>query len=208
MRRRVLLALVVFAQGLMLGIAGCGKPSPQLPKVETGDTVLAFGDSLTFGTGASPDESYPSVLERLIGRKVVRAGVPGEATEQGLARLPGVLEEFAPRLVILCLGGNDLLQHRQEASIVSNLRAMIRLAREHGIAVVLLAPPRPALLTSAPPFYADLAKEFRIPLEAEVLTSVLSDNALKSDLIHPNAQGYAKVAEALAKLLKSAGAID
>jgi acyl-CoA thioesterase I len=207
MRRRVFVSLFVTALGIALGLDGCGKPAPQLPKVEAGGTVLAFGDSLTFGTGANPEESYPAVLERLIARKVVRSGVPGEVTEQGLARLPEALDEFAPQLVILCLGGNDMLRRTDEAAAVSNLRAMIKLVRDKGAAVVLMAPPRPTVLSSAPEYYAALAKEFRIPLEAEVLPKVLSDKTLKSDLIHPNAKGYAKVAEALAKLLKAAGAV-
>ena len=168
MRRRLFLSLPVAACGLFLTLGGCGRKAPRLPRVDAGGTILAFGDSLTFGTGAGPEESYPAVLERLIARKVVRAGVPGEVTEQGLARLPEALEEAEPQLVILCLGGNDLLRRVDEAVVVANLRAMIRLVLDKGAAVVLLAPPRPAVLTSAPAFYEELAKEFRIPLEAEV----------------------------------------
>ena len=207
MHRRVFVSLAVIALGVALSLGGCGKSAPRLPLVDAGATVLAFGDSLTFGTGAKPEESYPAVLERLIARKVVRSGVPGELTEQGLARLPEVLDEVEPQLLILCLGGNDLLQRGQEAVVVTNLRAMIKLARDKGTAVVLLAPPQPGVSLAVPEFYAALAKEFRIPLEAEVLPKVLSDKTLKADLVHPNAKGYAKVAEALAKLLKGAGAI-
>ena len=61
-------------------LAGCGKRRPRLPRVESGQTILAFGDSLTFGTGAQPGEAYPAVLEKLIGRKVVSEGIPGEST--------------------------------------------------------------------------------------------------------------------------------
>lgn len=204
---RVFVSLCLLTSAIALGIAGCGRSTPRLPKVDPGSTILAFGDSLTYGTGAESSESYPAVLERLIARKVVRAGVPGEVTAEGLARLPAALEENAPQVLILCLGGNDMLRHIDEASITASLRAMIAMARDKGIAVVLLAPPRPALLTSAPAYYAEIAKEFKIPIEADVLTSVLSDNSLKSDLIHPNARGYAKIAEALAKLLKTSGAV-
>ena len=133
--------------------------------------------------------------------------MPWETVVRLFARLPEVLEEFAPQLLILCLGGNDMLRHGDEAAAAENLRAMIRLAQDKGIAVVLLAPPRPSLLSAAPEFYTTLAQEFRIPLEAKVLPAVLSDRSLKSDLVHPNAKGYARIAEELAKLLKDAGAL-
>ena len=186
---------------------GCGRRGLRLPKLDSDGVILCFGDSLTFGTGAAPEESYPAVLAKLVSRKVVRSGVPGETAEQGLKRLPGVLDESAPQLVIHCEGGNDLLRRADESRVKDSLRRALALIRERGTSLVLMAPPRPAIFSGAPPFYAELASEFSIPLEAEILKSVLTDNALKSDPIHPNAKGYAKVAEALAKLLKDSGAI-
>jgi len=67
--------------------------------------------------------------------------------------------------------------------------------------------PRPALLTSAPKFYEEIAREFGIPYEGAVVASVLYKPDLKSDFIHPNAQGYRRIAEALAELLRKAGAV-
>ena len=187
-------------------LAGCGK-GPQLSPLGNNDVVLAFGDSLTFGTGASPAESYPAQLQTLIGRKVVNAGVPGEISGDGLQRLPGMLEETQPRLLILCHGGNDFLQKQSETAAAANVRAMIKLAKDKGVDVVLIATPKPGLSISPPDFYAALAKEFAIPFNDDVLKSILRDNELKSDLVHPNAQGYAQIAGTVAKLLKKAGAV-
>jgi lysophospholipase L1-like esterase len=169
--------------------------------------VVAFGDSLTFGTGAAEDESYPAVLSKLIGRTVIRAGVPGEVTAQGLARLPEVVSEHKPRLVIVCLGGNDMLRKVADAEIRRNLGAIVKALKERGIAVALVGVPRPALITSAPEFYAEVAKEFGIPYEGKVVTSVLYSNETKSDPIHPNAKGYRRMAEAIEELLRKAGAV-
>ena len=189
------------------GLSGCGPSVPKIAKLDAQAVVLAFGDSLTFGTGAEPNQSYPVVLERLIGRKVVAAGVPGEISEEGLARLPETLDEAKPALLILCHGGNDFLQKLDEAKAAANLRAMIRLARARSIAVVLIATPKPGLPPSVPAFYGDIAKEFAVPMDDGILKSVLLDNALKSDLVHPNAKGYEKIAETVAKLLRKAGAV-
>ena len=187
-------------------LTACGK-GPQVPAIGSNDVILAFGDSLTFGTGASPAESYPAQLQSLIGRKVVNAGVPGEVSADGLQRLPGALEEAQPKLLILCHGGNDFLRKLSEAGAAANVRAMIKLAKDKGISVVLVATPKPGFSVSSPDFYAAIAKEFSIPFNDNVVGSVLRDNALKSDLVHPNAQGYAQIAETLAKLLKKSGAI-
>lgn len=198
------LAAIVLATLLM---AGCGPSVPKLPRLDAGAVVLAFGDSLTHGTGASPDEAYPAVLGRLIGRKVVGAGVPGEVSEDGLKRLPEVLEEVKPQLLILCHGGNDFLRRLDEGVAARNVRAMASLARERGIAVAIVATPKPGLGVTKVPFYESLGKELAIPVESEVLADVLGSSKLKSDLVHPNAEGYRRMAEAVAKLLRRAGAL-
>jgi acyl-CoA thioesterase I len=190
-----------------IAIAGCGAGAPKLSKLPADAVVLAFGDSLTFGTGAQPEASYPAVLEHLIGRKVWSAGVPGEVSAAGLERLPSALEYYRPRLLILCHGGNDFLRKLGDAQAAENLRGMIRLAKQKGIDVVLIAVPKPGLFPSPPDFYAEIAKEFGLPYEAAALKTILRDNELKSDLAHPNAKGYAKLAEAIAALLKKSGAV-
>ncbi|MBP6439669.1 MAG: hypothetical protein KA280_09385, partial [Thermomonas sp.] len=125
----------------------------------------------------------------------------------GLARLPEVLDDAKPKLLLLCHSGNDFLRKQSEAAVAANVRAMIRLARDRGIEVVLIATPKPGLSVSPPDFYAEVAKEAAIPFDDAVLKQILRDNALKSDLIHPNALGYAEIAATIAKLLKKAGAV-
>lgn len=191
---------------LALLVAACGGKKT-LDKLDADAVVLAFGDSLTFGTGAPTAESYPAILERSIQRKVFNAGVPGETSAQGLKRLPEVLDEVKPRLLILCHGGNDFLRRMSETEAASNVRAMIHLARDREIPVILLATPKPGLPPSIPAFYAEIAAELKVPYEEGVVRTVLLDQKLKSDMVHPNARGYAEIAAAVRKVLEKSGAI-
>jgi lysophospholipase L1-like esterase len=196
------------ALSLLLVLAACDSGPPRLAKLPADGVVLAFGDSLTHGTGARAEASYPAVLQQLIGRLVVRAGVPGEVTAQGLARLPGVLRDSAPDLLVLIHGGNDLLQRRAREDTRANLRAMVRLARKRGVAVVLIGVPNLGLILGrSAGFYEELAEELEIPYDGEALPAILKRPNLKGDAIHPNAQGYRKLAEAVAELLRRSGAI-
>jgi lysophospholipase L1-like esterase len=192
---------------LALLAAGCGEPPAKLSRLSGDAVVLAFGDSLTFGTGAAEEESYPAQLERLIGRRVVRAGIPGEVTAQALERLPAALDEHAPRLLLLCIGGNDFLRRLGNQQAESNVRAMVKLARSRGVQVMLIATPEPGLRIAPPEFYAGIAREFGLPYEHAVMSEVLKDASLKSDQIHPNARGYRVIAERLAADLRKSGAI-
>jgi acyl-CoA thioesterase-1 len=167
--------------------------------------ILAFGDSLTFGTGAITEQSYPAQLERLVSRRVVNAGVPGEDTERGLARLPLVLDEFRPSLVILCHGANDLNQGFGELQASENIREMIRIVRQRCVQVILVGIPYPKLFTSKPPFYAKIAVEFDITFDRDTVANVLADPSMKSDSLHPSARGYGRIAKAIADLLRCNG---
>jgi lysophospholipase L1-like esterase len=191
---------------LVLFLAACDR-APTLPKLSSHDVIVAFGDSLTHGTGASSDAAYPAVLATLTGRTVINAGMPGDTTSTGLQRLPAVLEEHKPRLVLLCLGGNDMLRKHPEAATENNLRLLVQTIRASGAEVVLIGVPEPKLFGGAPDYYARVAEEMQLPLEDDVFNDVLKDNRLKSDAIHANATGYRVVAERLAEFLREAGAL-
>ena len=200
---------MVFVAAWMLALAAtaCGDRAARLSMLANDDVIVAFGDSLTYGTGAAEDESYPAVLAQLTGRRVVRAGVPGEVTAQALQRLPEMLEAHRPRLVILCIGGNDMLRRLSLTEARANLHAMMKLLKARDIGIVLLGVPQPALLSSPPEFYGELAREFAVPYDGEVLKTVLYAAEMRSDPIHPNARGYRRMAEAVHALLRKSGAI-
>lgn len=187
-------------------LAACER-APTLPKLNSHDVIVAFGDSLTHGTGASADTAYPAVLASLTGHTVINAGVPGDTTTTALERLPDVLAEHRPRLVLLCLGGNDMLRKQPEAATENNLRLLVQTIRASGAEVMLIAVPEPKLFGGAADFYGRIAEEMQLPLEREVFSDVLKDNRLKSDPIHANAAGYRVVAERLAEFLHEAGAL-
>lgn len=198
---------LLLAAMMVVSLVACGDKVPKVAKLAPADVVLAFGDSLTYGTGARAEDSYPAVLGQLIGRTVVRSGVPGEQTAAGLERLPEVLDEHKPRLVIICLGGNDMLRKGAPANIEANLRKILQEIKSRGLDAMLIGVPTPTLIASPPEFYSKLAREFSIPYEGDIITSVLYKSELKSDPIHPNAAGYRKVAEAVAELMRDAGAL-
>ncbi len=187
-------------------LAACNT-APRLKELPPNAMVLAFGDSLTYGTGASPEQSYPAILQKLISRTVINAGVPGETTSEGLVRLPHYLDRYRPAVVLLCLGANDMLQGLDEVTAAENLKEMIRMAERQGAQVVLIGVPRPNLLVSMPEFYRQIADEFSLPYMENTMREVLKKNSLKSDVIHPNAKGYRKIAEGIALYLRKSGSL-
>jgi lysophospholipase L1-like esterase len=141
------------------------------------------------------------------GFNVVNAGISGEVSAQGLARLPGVINEVRPALLILCHGGNDLLRKLPETSAEQNLRDMIAIAQSHNIPVVLLGVPKPAIFLSTADWYDEIADSTGVVYISDVIAEVLGDADLRADAAHPNAQGYRQMAEVVYAALREAGAL-
>ncbi len=199
--------VLLFCTGVLLG--ACGDRQSRLPLLPADAVILAFGDSLTWGSGVEPAQSYPAVLARLTGRRVINAGVPGEVSTSARARLPGLLERYRPALLILCHGGNDLLRRLDLQALRSNLEAMIRAASERDIPVVLIGVPRPGLFgPQSAGLYEELAARHTLLFEGNSVAAVEADNRLKSDRIHPNAAGYRLIAQAVYRMLQDSGAVD
>jgi len=187
-------------------LVSCSAPVPLRPLASYA-VIVAYGDSLTSGSGASPGHTYPEVLATLTQRIVVNAGVPGEVSEAGSQRLAAVLAEHTPRLLVLIHGGNDLLRGLETAQLRANLVAMLTTARERGVAVVMLGVPDRGLWLNSADVYQALADEFSVPIDTDTLPAILSDREFKSDPIHPNDRGYRMLAESVYRLLDDHGAL-
>lgn len=200
------LRTTVYALFLILFIAGCDNTVP-LNSLSPDAVILTFGDSLTYGTGAETSESYPALLQSTLSQKIINAGVPGEISGEGRARLPQILAETQPDLVILCHGGNDLIRKLNQQQIKKNLANMIETIQQSGAQILLVAVPEPNLLLSPPALYQELAEEYQLNLEQEAVAEILGTRALKSDPIHPNAAGYRLMAESVLQKLADSGAV-
>ncbi len=173
------------------------------------NSILAFGDSLTYGYNARPDESYPAVLSTMTGLNVINAGIPAETSTEGLRRLAKHLEDPSIKLMILCFGGNDMMQQISMDVLKNNLKIMIQMAKAKDIDVLLISIPNLTLFGLSPlSLYDEVADEENIPIISGLLSKILSDPSLKSDQIHPNALGYRQIAENIYENLKENGWID
>lgn len=192
--------------GLCLLLVACGG-GPSVSPLETSATVLAFGDSLTRGTGAPAGSGYPEALADMTGLRVINAGIPGEVSSLGRERLPDLLAEHRPALVVLVHGGNDTLRRMPAGQTRENLEAMVGEIRAAGADVVMLGVPGRNLTLSAPAYYSEVADGLDVPIDLDTLPSLMRDRSVKSDPVHFNAEGYRRMAEGVRDLLIDAGAL-
>lgn len=201
---RIAIAAAMLAAAL-LAATGCGG-RPKVAALPPGATVVALGDSLTYGTGATPDTSYPAFLAAATRWSVINAGVPGDTAEQGCARLEPLLIEHQPALVLVFLGGNDILRLRAPRLLRDGLAACVRAATAAGTPLVLLAVPtfgvtgiRDASIVE------DFAGEAKVPWLSPGLGQLLRDDGMRSDAIHLNADGYRALAANVVTELRRMG---
>ncbi|NMP17595.1 GDSL-type esterase/lipase family protein [Thalassotalea sp. Y01] len=172
-----------------------------------GATILAFGDSLTSGVGVKTQYSYPSILSELTGREVINAGVSGELTEQGVARLPYLLQSHAVDVLVLIEGGNDILRNKNLKQTKQNLAAMIEMAQAKNIDVILVGMPLKKLFSKSAPLYGELAEQYQLTYDGEIIRELMTDTDMKSDSVHFNKQGYRALANAIDQLMQDNGAL-
>ncbi len=175
-----------------------------LAHAQGAQTVVCFGDSLTFGTGASPGHSYPDFLRQDLldaGYHItlISQGVAGDTTKDGLGRFNAVLRA-RPSVVVLELGANDGLRGQPVDGIAHNLSTMIEAMQRQHIRVLLAGidlPPNlgPDYVKQFDSMYPALAAKYRLPLIPFLLQGVYGvEGMMSQDYLHPNGQGYERVA--------------
>jgi len=194
---------------LVMLAGACTRPGEE--RLAPGSVVLALGDSITAGYGIARSQAWPAQLAAHSGWTVVDAGVSGDTTSGALERLPDLLETHLPKLVIVEIGGNDMLRRIDARQIEANLRTIIDLAQQRGARVVLLGIPRPSAIgaatgrLSAAEVYADVAKRSRSMIVHDAVADVLSDAALRLDPLHPNEAGHRRLAELIERAFRDSG---
>ena len=171
-----------------------------MPNLDSsGTAIVCLGDSITAGVGADGGATYPQRLAELLGVPVVNAGVPGDTATQGRARVGVVLAE-GPWLVIVELGGNDLLRRVPVERTEADLAAIVEAVLDAGAVPMLVAVDNPVPLIGGHlgEVYDRVGDRYGVPVVDGVLRDILADRSLKRDEIHPNAAGYARLAEAVA----------
>ena len=185
---------------LALAAAACG-PSWEITNARpSGTNVIAFGDSLTAGYRLDPGQGWPEQLSAIIGRPILNRGVSGNTTADALARLERDVLAEDPRIVLVCLGGNDMLRRLPADQQFDNLRAIVRAIQEKGALVVLIGTEGFKILSQVDygERYESLAREMGAVYVPDLMEGVLTDRSLMLDQIHPNARGYEKIARRIA----------
>jgi acyl-CoA thioesterase-1 len=169
------------------------------PQVKKGsiayDTIICFGDSLTFGTGAVPGMDYPSQLSKMISKPVINAGAPGDTTASALTRLQHDVLSRSPDMVLITLGGNDLKNGVAKDVAFKNLKRIVKSIQGQGARVVIGGLRFPLRDRGFARGYKDLADQTGAVLIPDIFKDIIGNRSLMSDPIHPNGNGYKIMAQ-------------
>jgi lysophospholipase L1-like esterase len=190
----------IAATGIALLAAFLPGCSRDVPKATRDGPIVAFGDSLVYGTGSSGG-GFVKMLERDIGRPIENLGVPGDTTADGLERIDEVLDLDAG-VVILLLGGNDFLRQVPQDTIFANLSTIIERLQADG-ATVLLAGVRGGLVRdSFAARFEELADRHGTAYVHDVLDDTFGIDGYMADQVHPNDAGYRVIADRMRPVLQ------
>jgi acyl-CoA thioesterase I len=167
-----------------------------------GENIICFGDSLTYGTGATKGMDYPSQLSRLISRPVLNRGILGDTTDRASARLEQDVLSRSPRIVLITLGGNDLKNGVPKGTAFQNLKRITESSKAKGALVIIGGIDLPIGGRGFGEGYEQLCKETGAIFIPNIFDGIIGNPQLMSDSIHPNDAGYTKMAEKFYEALK------
>jgi acyl-CoA thioesterase I len=168
----------------------------------SGENIICFGDSLTFGTGASQGMDYPSQLSRMLSLPVINAGVPGDTTAAALARLENDVLSCSPRIVLITLGGNDLKNRVPKDEAFRNLRTIITAIQDQGALVIVGGIDIFFFGRGFGDSYRELCDDVGAVLIPNIFAGIMGNSSLMSDSIHPNDAGYTLMARKFHEAMK------
>jgi acyl-CoA thioesterase I len=168
----------------------------------SGDTIICFGDSLTFGTGAVRQKSYPARLSEMIGHPVINAGIPGDTTARALLRLERDVLSQSPRIVLITLGGNDLKNGVDKQTAFRNLREIVEKIQAQGALVIIGGLKLLFWDRGYEAEYEKLAEDTGAVLVPDILGGIMGHQELMFDRIHPNGAGYEIMADKFYQAIK------
>jgi acyl-CoA thioesterase-1 len=183
----------------LLTLTGCGRKTP-IPD----GTIVFLGDSITAGYGLDPEEAYPSLIA-IKGMTMLNLGVSGSKTGDGVQRLTDYFNSGGdPRLVVIALGANDILQGVDSGVIEANLESAIGVCKSHRVPVMLCGIRIPFKF-GPEDIFKKVAKESQVPLVPDFMQGEeTQDDLLQDDHMHPTREGQKIIAEKMqAALLKS-----
>lgn len=183
------------------------KPEQQSGRVTSTQSssgiIVCFGDSLTFGTGASIGMDYPSQLAKMLGRQVINKGVPGDTTSSALLRLKIDVLSKNPDIVLITLGGNDLKNGVSKDIAFGNLKQIVQTIQEQGAKVIIGGLSWPGIDRGFGKGYEDLAQQTGALLIPDIFTAIADNPVLMNDPIHPNNIGYRIIARRFSNAITS-----
>ena len=181
-------------------VAGCDKTEPSQP-----NEVIAFGDSLVSGVGATSGNDFVSLLAQRLAISIRNSGFPGDTTASALSRLSSSVLNRRPRLVIVLLGANDLFQTVPVLQRVNNIRSILQQIRTNGANVVLVGLTVDATLDPFEGRLPEVAAQTTSSFVPGVLDGWYGDPAFMSqDGVHPNNAGYKIMADRIEPVLRTA----
>jgi len=193
--RRARVRFIIFAAlSVSIALSGCAKH--EIANIgSSAENIICFGDSLTFGYGATAGEDYPNFLSRMMDKPVINAGRDGDTSGEALGRLKAEVLDRNPLLVIVEFGGNDFLKKIPPEITQKNIQEIVSRIQGAGAMVAIVDISAGVLLKEYHQVFYKLALKNKAIFIPRILSGIVTNPRLKSDFIHPNGQGYRMIAQ-------------